>query len=88
MFTTVAIRTWLTAPADALAVAPSSGAACRACRITPCAPAASADRRIAPTFCGSSIAVEHDEQRRPVRVLHQFLDACTPRSGWSSAATP
>ena len=32
-----------------------SGAAWRACRTTPCAPAASAVRRIAPTLCGSSM---------------------------------
>jgi hypothetical protein len=55
MLTTVAMRTWVTAPADAFAVAPSSGAACLAWRMTPSAPAASTDRRIAPTFCGSSM---------------------------------
>ena len=44
-----------TAPADAFAAAPPSGAAWRVCRTTPSAPAASTVRRIAPTLCGSSM---------------------------------
>ena len=55
MFTTSAIFTCATAPADAFAAAPPSGAACRDCRTTPSAPAASTVRRIAPTLCGSSM---------------------------------
>ena len=75
MFTTSATFTCDTAPADALAAAPPSGAACRSWRTTPSPPAASTVRRIAPTLCGSSTPSSTTMSGAPAAASHQIVDA-------------
>ena len=81
---------------------PPSGAACRVCRTTPSAPAASTVRRIAPTLCGSSIPSSTTSSGGGAALAHQVRDrvrvgGCTlaprppdarrPRAARSSAAS-
>ena len=73
MFTTSAILTCATAPADAFAAAPPSGAAWRDCRIDAVG-AGGVDR---PQDRADVVrildAVEDDDQRRPVRAAQSDL---------------
>ena len=73
MFTTLAILTWETAPAEALAAAPSRRAAWRVCRTTPSPPEASTVLRIAPRLCGSSMPSSTTMSGGPWAERDEFL---------------
>ena len=88
MFTTSAIFTCATAPADAFAAAPSSGAACRDCRTTP-----SRARRVHRPQNRADVvrifdAVEHDDERGARARRDEILDARRSRASRTSATTP
>ena len=89
MFTTSAIFTCATAPADAFAAAPPSGAAWRVCRTTPCAPAASTRAQNRAEVVRILDAVEHDDQRRrrSLRALTEIVELVERRRS-TSATTP
>ena len=73
-FTARTTATLSTAPAAAFANAPPSWGACRSCITTPRTPKAAADRRIAPTFCGSRHLIQHEEHalRRRCDILESL----------------
>ncbi len=73
MFTTSAIFTCDTAPADAFAAAPSSGAAWRDCRITPSRASRIHRAQDRPDVVRILDAVEHDDQRRRRGATHQVV---------------